>query len=282
MTLISVILALIADRLGGRSKIWQTSTYASWYAQTALPLLNVLKALPKPLALVLWLAVPALAVQWLVSLSDFALWQLASNSAVVLVCFGCAHLRRDYKGYLNALTRGDHEAATLYALQLGQKRTEDQKGGETFAETLAWINFRFYCAVIFWFVLLGAFGALFYALTRAMTDESDSADSALHAYHVALKRISHWAEWPAARVASFGYLVIGNFSKGTQVWVRYLLNFKASNRRLVAQTALAAEQIEIEHYGCAIEAQCMMRLVKRNILFFLALIAILTLFGGLS
>ncbi|TMP02180.1 regulatory signaling modulator protein AmpE, partial [Pseudoalteromonas ruthenica] len=47
-------------------------------------------------------------------------------------------------------------------------------------------------------------------------------------------------------------------------------------------TDLAAEQIEQLHYGCTIEAQCMNSLVKRNVLFFLALIALLTLFVGLS
>ncbi|WP_105257999.1 beta-lactamase regulator AmpE [Pseudoalteromonas sp. T1lg88] len=282
MTLIAIIFALIAERLGARSKTWQIATYAHWYQGQSLTLLKRFSGLGKEAGMILWLLIPSLLVFALANLSDFVLWQLLINTTVVLTCFGCATLRGYYKGYLNALTRDDGEAATLYALQMGQKRTEDEEGGETFAQTLAWVNFRFYCTVIFWFVFLGAAGALFYSLVRSFLDFSEETEHELSPWHQALGKIIYWLEWPVARVASLGYLVIGNFSKGTQCWLRHVLDFSVSNRQVITETALAAEQIEIEHYGCTIEAQCMMRLVKRNVLFFLALIALLTLFGGLS
>ena len=68
---------------------------------------------------------PVVAAGLVYQLSDFIIWQLALNVAVLLVCFGCAKQRALYKSYLNALTRNDQEAATLYALQMGQKKTED-------------------------------------------------------------------------------------------------------------------------------------------------------------
>ncbi|MFY8274083.1 beta-lactamase regulator AmpE [Pseudoalteromonas sp. SSDWG2] len=282
MTLISIIFALIAERLGARSTPWQITTYATWYQRHSLNLLRRLHGLSHQAGLLMWLLIPTLIVFVIANASDFILWQLLVNTVIVLVCFGCATMRAHYKGYLNALSRDDQEAATLYAMQMGQVRTEQEEQGETFAQTLAWINFRFYCAVIFWFVLLGAPGAVFYALARTYLDVSKDAEHELAHWHHSLMQMVHWLEWPAARVASFGYLVIGNFSKGTQTWVKHVLDFSVSNRSVITETALAAEQIEIEHYGCTIEAQCMMRLVKRNVMFFLALIAILTLFGGLS
>ncbi|MEO2267160.1 beta-lactamase regulator AmpE [Pseudoalteromonas sp. YIC-656] len=282
MTLISIIFALIAERLGARSKPWQIATYAQWYMTKSQNILTRASASSKVVGIILWLLIPTLIVAFIAHLSDFVLWQLLVNTTLVLVCFGCATMRAHYKGYLNALTRDDNEAATLYALQMGQIRTEDEEQGETFAQTLAWVNFRFYCAVIFWFVILGAPGAVFYSLARTYLDISTDQEHHLAGWHNALHKLVFWLDWPAARVASFGYLVIGNFSKGTQTWLQHVLNFTVPNREVITQTALAAEQIELEHYGCTIEAQCMMRLVKRNILFFLALIAILTLFGGLS
>jgi len=282
MTLISIIFALIAERLGARSKPWQIATYANWYLTKGQALLSRLSSISSLVGLVIWLLIPTLVVAFAVHLSDFIIWQLLINTVVVLTCFGCASMRAHYKGYLNALTRDDTEAATLYAMQMGQIRTEEEERGETFAQTLAWVNFRFYCAVIFWFVLLGAPGAVFYAFVRTYYDLSEQPQSPLEHWRSALNKLIFWLDWPAARVASFGYLVIGNFSKGTQTWLQHVLNFSVPNREVITQTALAAEQIELEHYGCTIEAQCMMRLVKRNILFFLALIALLTLFGGLS
>lgn len=216
-------------------------------------------------------------------LSDFALWQLVFNVAVLLVCFGCAKQRALYKSYLNALTRGDQTAATLYALQLGQKRTEEQQGGETLGQTLAWVNFRFYCAVIFWFVILGVAGAVFYALVRTFADlVSGNRDEVIAKHFKLIHRLLFWLDWLPARITSFGYLVIGNFNKGTSCWLRFVFDFSSPNRKVVTYTALAAEQVEKRYYGCTFEATCMIKLVKRNVLFYLVLIALMTLFGGLS
>jgi AmpE protein len=97
-----------------------------------------------------------------------------------------------------------------------------------------------------------------------------------------LQALLFWLDWLPARIASFGFLIIGNFNKGTSCWLKHVLNFSISNRKMVTETALAAEQVEAQHIGCTVEALCMVKLVKRNVLFFLAIIAALTLFGNVS
>ena len=57
---------------------------------------------------------------------------------------------------------------------------------------------------------------------------------------------------------------------------------EATSDTLPIEKETAAEQIEQQHFGCTYEATCMMKLVKRNVLFFLVIIAALTLFGGLA
>ncbi|MFC3033357.1 beta-lactamase regulator AmpE [Pseudoalteromonas fenneropenaei] len=280
MVLISIILALIIERLGARANYWQVDYYMQQYYQRSQKHLQPDGMLGKPLGFLLWLLLPVVAIVLLVRFSDFVLWHLVANICVLLVAFGCAQMRAHYKGYLNALSRGDNEAATLYALQMGQRRTEFERGGETFGQTLAWLNFRHYCAVIFWFVILGAPGAILYAVIRTVADwVYHDKEHPLRPFKRGLQRTLFWLDWLPARVASFGFLIIGNFSQGTSCWLRYLLDFKSCNRKVVTSTALAAEQIEQQHFGCTYEATCMMRLVKRNILFYLVLIALLTLFG---
>ncbi|WP_462164511.1 beta-lactamase regulator AmpE [Pseudoalteromonas xiamenensis] len=280
MILISIILALIIERLGARAPFWQAEFYVSKYQGHSGSGLKDGGLFFTPVGFMVWLVLPALLIAFIWQLSDFILWQFALNICVLLVAFGCADVRSKYKGYLNALSRGDNEAATLYALQIGQRRTEDQKGGETFGQTLAWVNFRHYSAVIFWFVLLGAPGAILYATVRTVADWTyNDREHELRVHRVRLQSVLFWLDWLPARVASFGFLIIGNFSKGTGYWLKYLLDFNTSNRKVVTLTALAAEEIEQQHFGCTYEATCMMRLVKRNILFYLVLIALLTLFG---
>ncbi|WP_404342758.1 beta-lactamase regulator AmpE [Pseudoalteromonas mariniglutinosa] len=283
MILISIIIALIIERLGARSDYWQISYYAKGYLARSNKQLSEQGLFHSPSGFLVWLLLPVVAGAVVFMLSDFVIWQLAINVTVLLVCFGCAKQRALYKAYLNALTRDDQQAATLYALQMGQTRTENELNGETFGQTLAWINFRFYCAVIFWFVMLGVPGAILYALVRSYADLVRDDNKVAFATHFKLVHsLLFWLDWLPARVASFGYLVIGNFNKGTSCWLRYVLDFSVSNRVVVTNTALAAEQIEQQHFGCSLEATCMMKLVKRNVLFFLMIIAALTLFGGLA
>lgn len=284
MILISIMLALTLERLGARSLHWQIDYYVkgylnAGYSHTAFaPLLN------KKIGFIAYLLLPVLLTAFIYQLFDFVLWQLALNVILLIVCFGCREPRKQYKGYLNALTRGDVEAATLYASKMGHKRTANEVGGEWFGQTLAWVNFRHYCAVIFWFVALGAPGAVLYAIVRSVFDivGQQHKEVAYSGYQDRVEALLFWLNWLPARITSFGYLIIGNFSKGTHYWVKYALNFSISNRHLVTSTALAAEQIEQQYVGCTYEATCMMRLVKRNILLFLALIAALTLFGHLA
>jgi len=283
MILVSIIIALILERLGARSNYWQISYYTNGYLNRSSKLLGDKGLFSSAPGFLIWLLLPVIAMALIYCLSDFVLWQLGINIAVLLVCFGCAKQRALYKSYLNALTRDDGTAASLYALQIGQKRTDDQEGGETFGQTLAWVNFRFYCAVIFWFVVLGAPGAVLYALVRTLVDLVRDDHKVIFAKRFKLLyKLLFWLDWLPARITSFGYLVIGNFNKGTSCWLRYVLNFKSPNREVVTCTALAAEQVEKRYYGCTYEATCMIKLVKRNVLFYLVLIALLTLFGGLS
>ncbi|OUS74273.1 regulatory signaling modulator protein AmpE [Pseudoalteromonas sp. A601] len=283
MILISIIIALILERLGARSDYWQISHYAQSYLTRSNRQLSEKGLFNSNHGFLIWLILPVIAIALIYTFSDFVLWQLAVNIVVLLVCFGCAKHRALYKSYLNALTREDREAASLYALQMGQNKTEDEPDGETFGQTLAWINFRFYCAVIFWFVILGAPGAVLYALVRTYADlVREDKKVAYVARFKLIHKLLFWFDWLPARITSFGFLVIGNFNKGTSCLLRYAFDFSVSNRKVVTNTALAAEQIEQQHFGCAVEATCMMKLVKRNVLFYLVLIALLTLFGGLA
>ncbi|QPL42393.1 beta-lactamase regulator AmpE [Pseudoalteromonas sp. A41-2] len=283
MILISIIVALVIERLGARADYWQIGFYADHYLKHSKKHLSDKGLFNSPVGFLIWLMLPVIAIALVYKLSDFIVWQLAVNTVVLLTCFGCAKQRALYKSYLNALTRNDQEAATLFALQMGQKKTEAEPQGETFGQTLAWLNFRFYCAVIFWFVILGVPGAILYSLVRTYADKVRENHNMVYAKRFKLiHTLLFWLDWLPARIASFGYLVIGNFNKGTSCWLKYVLDFSVSNRKVVTQTALAAEQIEQQFVGCTYEATCMMKLVKRNVLFFLVIIAALTLFGGLA
>ena len=283
MTLISIILALAIERLGAREAHWQIDHFSRRYVLICKSILAKNSLLKYSFTFVLWTLLPAVCVYFLLELTDFFLFELVLNTLFLLVCFGCAKPRELYKNYLNALTRGDNESATLYALQLGQQYAKTEQGEEWVGQSLVWVNFRHYCAVIFWFVVLGAPGAIMYAVIRSLFDDTlQNENSRLYNRSHVLADMLFWLNWLPARITSFGFLIIGNFSKSAGCFIKYALDFKTPNIKVVTSTALAAEQIEKQYEGCTYGANCMMRLIKRNILFYLVLIALLTLFGGVA
>jgi AmpE protein len=166
MILISIILALIIERLAAKEDAWQLHTYIKHYISISESNSLLSKIYTRRIDFILWLLLPVIVLYAVGETLSFALFELAINVIVLLVCFGCVYLRKQYKSYLNALQRKDNQAASLYAHQMGQIGTENQgeeilgeetpgektpgeetpgeetPGEETLGQTIAWINFR--------------------------------------------------------------------------------------------------------------------------------------------
>jgi AmpE protein len=157
----------------------------------------------------------------------------------------------------------------------------DPRGYASLGQTLVWFNFRYYCAVLFWFVCLGPAGAVLYCMVRESADDSDHSISELFGENQ-LNKVLHILDWLPARVCTAGYLLIGDFTKSAGIWLSYLLDFTSSAKSLVSKIANAAESIDVVDCSNTTEPASMLKLAKRNILFFLAMVALLTLYGGIK
>jgi AmpE protein len=274
---------------------------------------------------------------------------------------GCWHYRQLYKQYLNAAARDDQQAAFLTMQQLntdaGISQDELSHG-----QRLVWLNFKYYAAVLFWFAVFGAFGALLYAILRLLAEpatyltseiakpndetaanevvtESEvategeataqlSADApeqnstptapadfitpdAAYQQHsqsaaddlkalaeraeqlsqslllqqrlmAVASDLSHWADWLPARLFGLGFALVGHFSRASAILLSYLGDSSTPACQVLTDIAKAAEPLPEELLNCSTESCSLVQLAKRNILFFLALVAILTLSGALS
>lgn len=356
MTLLSMLIALIVERLAVRSPQWQLVSYLRPYLTYA----NIapFSAATQPQAgLWLWCLLPAIGVTLLLQLVDFWLFSLVVNTLVLLLCMGCWHYRQLYKQYLNASARDDQQAAFLSMQQLETDAGMSQLQ-LSYGQRLVWLNFKYYAAVLFWFAVLGAFGALTYAILRLLTEPatyiaaadsdkiaedmtqseqqateqvadadfapSSSAESkAAEQYEAAdpatntaaeaqtgaeqdlqqLKAraeqlsqsivlqqrltavagdLSHWADWLPARLFGLGFALVGHFSRAFAILLSYLGDSSTPAGQVLTDIAKAAEPLPEELLNCSTESCSLVQLAKRNILFFLALVAILTLSGALS
>jgi AmpE protein len=349
MTLISMLIALIIERLAVRTKAWQWVSYVQPYLQVSRqgPLAGLINS---QFGIVLWWLLPAIAVAVVLFVVDFWLLNLLVNTVVLLLCIGCWHYRQLYKQYLNAAERQDQEAAYLVMLQINNHAgivSDELSHGQR----LIWLNFKYYAAVLFWFALLGAFGAIAYAMLRQLAEpvtyldladvktstetvdatsnevvtdaavetaadldggdatfaqpgaeqttstgtafEQSTAQSAFTAGNNGnldqqqriqgfAADLSHWADWLPVRLFGLGFALVGHFSKASAALIAYLVDSSTPAEIVLSDIAKAAEPLPDELRNCSSEVCSLVQLSKRNILFFLALVAVLTLSGLLS
>jgi len=320
MTLLSMLIALIVERLAVRGNAWQFLSYFKPYlaASRHAPLRQFAS---QPQLLILWCLLPAAVVALLVHLLQFWLFQLAVNTLVLLLCIGSWHYRQLYKQYLNAQTRGDHEAAFLVMQQISSAQGAPSLAP---AQQLMWLNFRYYAAVLFWYMLLGAFGAVAYACLRQLAEPlscaelqptksevgAEAADTAATSEAAAAvepvaaetdeplftlwqqqaRQYLHWADFLPVRLFGLGLALVGDFSATSGELLQGAGDIEQDacefycRLSTVAEPALqmAPDPVVESSAGQVSQTVAGVQLAKRNILFFLALVAILTLGGWLA
>tara|TARA_R110002126_G_scaffold98045_14_gene228114 strand:+ start:7834 stop:8706 length:873 start_codon:yes stop_codon:yes gene_type:complete len=289
-----MLLALIIERLAVRSDAWQAHRYVQAYLRLSLktPLLTLAR---HPLGKYVWLLLPGALVALVLCLIDNRLLTLIVNTLVLLVGIGCWHYRQLYKQYLNAQERGDAEAADLVMQQICYDSGSNAEQN-SYGQSLVWLNFRYYGATAFWFLVLGPFGVITYVLLRQLQQPhtfapDESAPAEMETDYSALQPVtdepdavsvmSYWAQWLPTRLFGVGFALVGHFSRASNALLAYFLDFKTDNEQVLTEVAVAAEPVDAEQRNTVDETSTMVQLAKRNMLFFLALAAVLTLSGWL-
>jgi AmpE protein len=91
-----------------------------------------------------------------------------------------------------------------------------------------------------------------------------------------------WLDWLPVRIASFGYMFVGHFSKAMPVWLESLFDNQKPTHQVLIDVAEKSEDIMVNEDDCTAEPCLLVRLAKRNVLLVLAVISILTLAGLLN
>ncbi|MFD2164953.1 beta-lactamase regulator AmpE [Thalassotalea euphylliae] len=280
MGLISLLISLAAERKLSAS-FWHFNFTFSKYMAFAKSqnLQNAITGQLFPLAL---LVVPPLITFIVFSAISDTLIHLVLSTVVLIVCFGCVKTRDTYKQYLRAAFRGDLTTSQLHYEQLLSDKNLTNYG---FGQTLVWLNYRYYIAVMLYFVVFGPVGAVFYRLLCALEEQQQSIaleDSDSPALTGMYRKVLFWADWLPVRIATFGLMMVGHFSKGFPHWVENLFDFSKSPQCVLIDVAQQSEDIMVDKDDCTAEPCLLVRLAKRNVLLLLAVVAVLILTGIIS
>jgi len=171
MSLISLLIALAAERYLS-SSAWQFTHQYNHYFK----LFNRLSAFGSPakslLANSIFLFAPVILCYFLLGLISDGLLHFIFSTIVLIGCFGCVRTRDTYKQYLMAAFRGEQTTCEMHHQQLQQeKKLPDM----SFGQMLIWLNYRYYIALMLFFILFGATGALFYRLVCQINEGRSEA-----------------------------------------------------------------------------------------------------------
>lgn len=273
MTLISLIVVLMAERIATQTKYWQESFYNQKY-QALLIRRNIFSEDMSNATFLAFTIVPALILLVLLNNFDNGLIRLVIDTAILMVCIGCPHLRSLYKCYLQAANRGDMQACTMYADQLGHSGDSPR----SFGQMLVWLNYQHYAAVIIWFAILGPAGAVLYVMARSASELYKNEYQTEFAMAAKLMTV---LDWLPVRITALGLLLVGHFSNAMPVWIKYLSDVNAPAKTVLCEVACAAEEVEVTEGDYTEEPCTLVRLAKRNVMFLVVIISVLSLTGWL-
>ncbi len=207
---------------------------------------------------------------------------LAFNLLVLLYAFGRGNLDDQLNSYLAHLERDDLQAAYHDAAAFNINHHEALAGNlaELQQETLRSIPYQYferYFAVIFWYVLLGAAGAVLYRLSVYLRGRSlDQAAEATVA-----ERWLWLMEWLPLRLTGLILAVVGNFARCIDIWFDQLFSKENTTAEVLGFYVQGALDIQPEkEEGAeyfADEVLAVKHLFNRGLIGMVCLLALLVL-----
>jgi membrane protein required for beta-lactamase induction len=287
MTLIAILISLLADK--ALPKL-QDFRQFEWFTVLTRRLRDATGSAGNgALGVLLATGLPTLAVGLLYYLLNELFWLLGLGFAVLALLFflGPKNLDDQIQAYIDAResgnTDGAHHAATgilhekipASAFQLTRAITES---------ILVQANERL-LAILFWFAILGPFGASLYRLSTLLRNvaakEHDGSEFAQ-----AAARLHATLDWVPARLSALGYAIAGSFVDAVANWRSatrsWAGRWQESNIGVLLASGIGALQLdtesvrEIEVQDEVAQVKSAQALVWRTLVVWVAIILIMT------
>lgn len=283
MTLFTMLLVLIAERLFKLGEHWQLDhrlevlfRRVKHYSMLRTLLMAVLTMLVTFLILRalhgLFFNVPLLVV-----------WILLG-----LLCIGAGKVRLHYHAYLKAAARNDSHAHNAMANELTlihgvPPGCNEREFLRELQNALLWINFRYYLAPLFWFIVGGTWGPVTlagYSFLRAWQSWLARYQTPNERQQSGIDAVLHVLDWIPVRLAGVVYALIGHGEKALPAWFASLSDRHSSQYHVLtrlAQFSLAREP----HMDNVETPKAAVSMAKKTSFVMVVVVALLTIYGTL-
>lgn len=283
MTLFTMLLVLAAERLFKLGEHWQLDHR-----------LEVLFRRIRHFSLLhtLFMAVLAMLVTFVVLRVLYGLFfnvpLLVVWIMLGLLCIGAGKVRLHYHAYLKAAARSDSHARDAMATELTlihgvPPDCDEREYLRELQNALLWINFRFYLAPLFWFIVGGVWGPVTlvgYAFLRAWQSWLARYQTPQQRQQSAIDAILHVLDWIPVRLVGVVYALIGHGEKALPAWFASLTDRHTPQYQVLtrlAQFSLAREP----HLDKVETPKAAVSMAKKTSFAVVVVVALLTIYGTL-
>ncbi|MEH6580445.1 MAG: regulatory signaling modulator protein AmpE [Halioglobus sp.] len=206
MTFLAIIVALIFSRVWGDSNPLRND---SWF----FSLQSTIRGLgfSPSVGFLIYLGIPVLACLFLLDASEsilFGLVWIVLAAGLLLYAFGRGQYANLVERYRSYCVTGDFETASHYAqsvlgMEFGDEAIVSARQVHmAIQRELLYMGYQRWFSVLFYFVVLGPVGALFYRLLQLSRLTPERAEA---------ERLLYFADWIPARLLAAGFALTGDF-----------------------------------------------------------------------
>jgi membrane protein required for beta-lactamase induction len=197
---------------------------------------------------------------------------------ILWLCLDFQDVNAELRDYFTFLTDGNIEKAQREAEHFVGYPLAPNRSEITRAVTKAIFtrSLTHLFAVIFWFMLLGPFGAVLYALTAAITANSQQPVCDFHDFRVAAAYFKNILDWIPVRFVIFTFALISHFGPVFNFWLERLGADLSENKQVLVDGGLVALNLELSPANGIIENQQALKLISHTLWTWVIVILILT------
>lgn len=252
------------------------------YAKRMKPLLTKINAHRSHLALIGLLIPLMLLVIFLNSLfSSLTLLYFIYSIVILMLCLDATDLRKRLNLYFESVDSENLLRAQVEAEQFVGHTVHQDKAEMTRAVTEAIftrsVNTVF--AIIFWFMLLGPFGALLYYFTLIIVERSQHPQFGYPDTYLPASYLKEMLDWLPVRLVTLTFALISQFRPVFDLWLDRIGGGLLENRPMLIDCGLAAIDNPATTIATSAENQQALNLVSRTLWTWVIIAGIFTIIG---
>jgi len=207
--------------------------------------------------------------------------------AILLNSIGPVFLNQSLNAYVQALDAEDDVQARHYAGELCHSIAApdpDKDQQEIIGSIFVGANERLY-AVIFWFIVLGPFGAMLYRLANILKFKYQDVHGI---YADSVRHLNHILNWPSMRLFALGNALAGNMIEAMEAWRMNEDSSFAANEAVLISSGFGAlhyrpgadmpeDDLDRSYWVRATQG-----LINRTLIVWLTVLGIMTIAGVLT